>query len=70
MIRKRSRNRVARKDAKECQCLTCARPIRDEYEGLKMLICGEEACFLKCNTCTERPRKKCAVPISENEMAV
>lgn len=69
MNRKRTRNRVTRA-TKQCQCLTCGKPSRENHEGLTMLVCGQEACFLNCETCTERPAKKCAVPITENEIAV
>ena len=38
-----------------CKCLTCAKPIREEFEGLTILVCEDEACFLECDRCTERP---------------
>jgi len=38
-----------------CKCLTCAKPIREEFEGLTILVCEDEACFLDCNRCVERP---------------
>ena len=38
-----------------CRCLTCLKPEREEFEGLKMLVCSDEACFMNCDTCTDRP---------------
>lgn len=38
-----------------CKCLTCANPHRETHDGVKYLICGDEACNLKCELCTERP---------------
>ncbi|GAB6172021.1 hypothetical protein JCM15765_14990 [Paradesulfitobacterium aromaticivorans] len=39
----------------QCKCLSCAKPMRDTMDGLNVLICGGEACFLNCERCTERP---------------
>lgn len=38
-----------------CKCLTCSKAIREKYEDLTMLVCEDEACFMECDKCTERP---------------
>ncbi len=48
-----------------CKCLTCAKTWREHYEDLTMLVCGEEACFLDCERCTDRPRCDGYTPIAE-----
>ena len=56
-----------------CKCLTCANPHREEHEGKIMLICEDEACFLRCNEYTERPVSGCgfkAVAVVGEEVQV
>ena len=42
---------------KECGCLTCDCDTAyvTSYDGKPVLVCGEEACFMQCETCTEQP---------------
>lgn len=47
----------------QCKCLRCAKPIRKEYEGKTLLICGDEACFLNCDVCTDRPTSGCSFKV-------
>jgi hypothetical protein len=42
-----------------CKCLRCSKPIRETIDGKSMMICGDEACDLKCDACTERPVSGC-----------
>ena len=52
--------RNAKSKAKsECKCLSCAMPKRQIFDGEMLLICGDEACDLKCATCTNRPTSAC-----------
>lgn len=44
----------------QCKCITCPSAIREEFEGRMMLICEDEACFLKCDSCTDRPQQRCS----------
>lgn len=48
-----------------CKCLTCAKTWSERYEDLTMLVCGEEACFMDCDRCTDRPRCDKYMPIAE-----
>jgi len=38
-----------------CRCLSCQKAWREEFEGLKMLVCSDEACFMDCESCKDRP---------------
>jgi len=42
-----------------CKCLRCEKPTQEKYEGKIILTCGDEACYLNCDTCTERPTSEC-----------
>ncbi|TGE35913.1 hypothetical protein E4K67_22620 [Desulfosporosinus fructosivorans] len=42
-----------------CKCLICANSNRVTFEGRNLLICGDEACDLKRDVCTERPISGC-----------
>lgn len=52
------------KDAKTrakgpCRCLGCANSTRETYDGKEILICRDEACYLKCEECIVRPNFSC-----------
>lgn len=55
----RKRSNSKSKVKAPCKCLTCERGSRETHEGRKLLICGDEACDLKCESCTERPISGC-----------
>lgn len=42
--------------APKCKCLTCSYPFQAEVNGRVYLICDEEACFMNCESCSERPQ--------------
>ena len=52
-----------------CRRMKCANPTREKYEDKVMLVCGEEACFMNCDTCTERPVSHCGFKEIEGEEA-
>ena len=54
----------------ECKCLTRANPSREKYEDLTMLICGGEACYMKCKECTVRPHGCGYVAITDEAVMV
>jgi len=67
--------RNARSKAKApYKCLSCANPHREKHYGKELLICGDEACDLRCDRCTERPTSgqcgykevKCDVLVLDN----
>ena len=39
----------------KCKCLTCRFSHREEHDGLRYLICGQEACLMNCLTCDTPP---------------
>lgn len=56
-----------------CKCLSCGKSHREIHDGKTLLICGDEACDLRCDRCTERP-SRCSsyskvVEIREREVA-
>jgi|GEM_PF-3938651 hypothetical protein len=59
-----------RKAKSPCKCLRCTVPRRENYEGKTWLICGDEACDMKCDCCTDRPVWKCSfIEIKEEVLA-
>jgi len=42
-----------------CKCLRCAKTTREVFFGKTLLICGDEACDMRCDVCTERPNTAC-----------
>ncbi|WP_407310590.1 hypothetical protein [Desulfosporosinus sp. SB140] len=62
MLNRKTKN--SRTQAKQpCKCLSCKQPWREKYEDLTMLVCGDEACYLDCAKCTERPHRWAYVPV-------
>lgn len=55
----RKRKNSKSKDKTPCKCLTCSNPHREIHDGKELLICGDEACALNCESCTERPISGC-----------
>ena len=68
----RLRNRKMKKNktraTKECKCLRCAKSSREKFDGKTWLICGDEACDMKCAVCTSRPSSDCGFKELEDEV--
>lgn len=55
---------------KPCKCLTCELARREEMDGLAMLICGDEACFMQCDDCAYKPDRWCWDARKKGEVTV
>ena len=38
-----------------CKCLICARSHEEKLDDKTLLVCGDEACDMRCDVCTARP---------------
>jgi len=48
-----------------CKCLRCGVPTQEKIDGKTWLICGDEACDMRCEVCTDRPNVACRFVESE-----
>ena len=53
-----------------CKCLRCAKTTREVFFGKTLLICGDEACDMRCDVCTERPNTACGFKEIKEEVLV
>lgn len=55
----RSMKNVRTKGKKPCKCLSCDQKHIETFQELTILVCGDEACFMECDRCTDRPSNCC-----------
>lgn len=48
------------REKKICDCLICKK--LEVIDGIPMIICEEQACYLNCDQCTDKPRNQTMCP--------